>query len=656
MIRRLVLSSILIINVWALQAQVDVIQLMDTLNIPATSIPASVATTGRNVTVITAQDIRLLPVSSVDELLKYIPGVEVQARNGFGAQGDISMRGSTYTQVLMLIDGMRLNDPLTGHFNSNIPIAMSEIDRIEVLRGPAASMYGPDAVGGVINIITKTFATSKPKGKNIDANLDFDYGQNSLYKGNMGFLLKNDGLKIGFSGMLNKSKGQAIAPQSFINGTDTTSLGGYDNYFDNRTVTLSFSVPLKRNWKLSLRSAYDYRDFSARYFYTSSPFDKSTETTSNLWMQSQVQHIGDKSATDFNFAYKFNTDEFIFSPDFPSTNNHTTQFYNFQVNHLQQISDDFDVKMGIQSDYRDIESNDRGNHSDLHLGIYAIGIYRPLDGMQLAASLRGDYDENYNFEITPQLNASYYYNDKLNLRAAVGRSIRAADYTERYVSNNLANLTPGRSLGNPNLNAENSWSEEIGLDVFPIPELRLSATAFFRQSSDLIDYVSTNENDILNNANLQDSANYFYATNIASVNTSGAEFEMWYNRKVGYVSNVSMGIGYTYLNTTNENDVVSVYLSNHAKHLFTANLTYRYKKIDFGLNGLSKVRNARVASGINAELETSYMVWNFRFGYQIADQIGLNLFIHNLLNEQYADILGAKMPNRWIMGGIRWKL
>lgn len=656
MIRRFLLSSVLAASIVSMNAQVDVIQMMDTLNIAATSIPTSIATTGRNVTVISAKEIQQLPVASIDGVLRYIPGVEVQMRNGFGAQGDISMRGSTFTQVLILVDGMRLNDPLTGHFNSNIPIPLSEIDRIEVLRGPAASMYGPDAVGGVIHILTKTFATSRDNKNKTAANLDVDYGQNNLVAGNIGFHLQKDKLKIGMSGMMNRTDGQSIPAQSFINGTDTTQLESFNNYFDNRTATLSFSVPMGNQWQLSLRSAFDYRDFSARYFYTSSVFDKSTETTSNMWLQTQARRVDDNNSTDINFAYKFNTDEFIFSPDFSSTNNHITQFYNFQVNHLHQINEDLDIKIGIQTDYRTIESNDRGNHEDIHLGIYGIGVYRPKKGLQLVASLRGDYDQNYNFEIVPQVNMSYRANKKINLRAAIGRSIRAADYTERYVSNNLENLTPGRSLGNPNLNAESSWSEEIGVDFYPIPELRFTATGFFRQSSNLIDYVSTIEDDIENNSNLVDSASYFYATNIASVMTAGLETELWYTRNISTQSNVSLGVGYTFLNTTNENDVISVYLSNHARHLFTANLLYSYENISFAINGLYKARNGRQAPAINSELATNYTVWNLRFGYQIAEQIGVNLFVHNLLNEQYADILGAKMPNRWIMGGIRWQL
>jgi iron complex outermembrane receptor protein len=113
--------------------------------------------TGRNILVINQDEIQRYPVNSLDELLKILPGIEVQQRGPQGAQSDIIIRGGTFQQVLVVIDGIRINDPLTGHFSSYIPIHPNEIDRIEILKGSTSGVFGPDAVGGVINIITKQF-------------------------------------------------------------------------------------------------------------------------------------------------------------------------------------------------------------------------------------------------------------------------------------------------------------------------------------------------------------------------------------------------------------------------------------------------------------------------------------------------------------------
>lgn len=621
--------------------------LMDTLEVSTTRIPLTVKETGRNITVIPATDLKQLPFTSLDDLLQYLPGIEVQSRNLFGVQGDITMRGSTFTQVLILVDGMRLNDPLTGHFNNNIPITSSEIERIEILRGAAASMYGADAVGGVIHIITKTF-TNTDVTQERQLSGEFNLGENALVRSQHGFYLQEDRLSVGGGFTWNHSDGQEI-PEKTVDGT---TLDAYRNYFDVKTAGLSMGYQMKKDWYLRARMAYDDRSFSARYFYTTSPFDKSTERTRNWWNQLQIEKVKGNSSSDINLAYKYNTDIFIFSPDFSSTNKHITQFFNLQINHLQQLNSQLALKVGGQLDRRMIESNDRGNHADWHGGVYVMSVYRPTTKLNLSASVRADYDQNYDLEFTPQLNLSYVLS-KIVFRGSAGRSIRAADYTERYVSTNLENLTSGRSLGNPDLMAESAWSEEIGFDYSINEHWQLKTTAFFRQSDDLIDYVSTNFENIPNNANLLENASYFWASNIAKVKTKGLELEAWHEQEMGS-GRLKWNIGYTYLNTQNKEEQVSVYIASHAGHLLTSNAYYMNPKFDVGISGLYKIRDERAAASINTMLEKQYTVWNIRFAYRPFSNFGLNLQVHNIFNAQYQDILGAKMPNRWLMGGITY--
>ncbi|MBD0376840.1 MAG: Plug domain-containing protein, partial [Flavisolibacter sp.] len=115
---------------------------LDPVTITSTLQPASLSQTGRNILIIKGDRITQLPVHSIDELLRYLPGLEVQARGPIGAQSDFVIRGGTFQQVLVILDGIRLNDPLTGHFNSYIPITPAEIDRIEVLKGASSALYG----------------------------------------------------------------------------------------------------------------------------------------------------------------------------------------------------------------------------------------------------------------------------------------------------------------------------------------------------------------------------------------------------------------------------------------------------------------------------------------------------------------------------------
>lgn len=490
---------------------------LDTFEVNALRVPIKMKETGRHMSVVTAEQIQEMAATSVDEVLQTFTGLEVQSRGGFGVQGDILLRGSTFTQTLILIDGMRLNDPLTGHFNANIPVALEEIDRIEILRGPASAIYGADAVGGVVNIITKTFSRA---AEQTDASGEIKYGQNNLLIAEQGLYRSNGKNAFGAGVMVNTSAGEAIP--------ENTALGlkGYNTSFDVVTVGASANFKLAEKSRLRFRTAYDHRAFDARYFYTTNVFDESFETTANWWSRVQWERTNKNGRTDLNLAYKRNTDEFIFSPAFPSTNNHVTQFFNTTFNHYQYVGDYLVLNGGLQFDRRAIESNDRGDHANTHFGAYATGIYRK-GRSNLSVSLRGDQDTNYDFEFTPAASYSHVW-ERFVLRANIGKSIRAADYTERFVSNNLVNLTPGRNLGNPDLVAERSWSEEIGFDYYIKPSWSVSATGFSRQADNAIDYVLTNESEIgvvSTIGSLQSGADYYFAQNIYGVTTTGVEVQ-----------------------------------------------------------------------------------------------------------------------------------
>ena len=624
---------------------------LDTLLVQTTRIPLKASETGRSISILTKEQIQQLPATTFYELLQTICGVEVQSRGGFGVQGDIVMRGSTFSQVLVLIDGMKINDPLTGHFNCYVPVSNMEIERIEILKGAGASMYGPDAVGGVINIITKGFDSLK---NGTTSSGSINYGDNNLVSSTASVFHKSNKFYIGLGASINHSKGDSILPVAV---NDSTILEGYRNYFDIKNISLSAGFKINDLWELKVRSSILSSDFNARYFYTNSVYDKSTEITTNWFNRVQLQRkTNSGSILDINASYKRSNDEFIYSPDFPSTNIHIMDYLNFTVNNSNEINEKLIVKSGIQADLRKIESNDRGNHSDYHFGAYLMGVYKS-NNLVLTTIAREDYDENYGFEFCPQLSASYTMNN-LVIRASTGKSIRAADYTERYVSNNIVELTPGRSLGNPNLMAERGWSEEIGINYSLSRNALFKATIFSRQSSNIIDYVLTNEVEIgsvSDIGSLYSGVDYFFAKNIKDINVNGFELELNSKFLISENSTLNWQMGYTFTDITN--DTLGIYLSSFAKHLVNAQLILNYNSFQFSISGLYKERTAQAAESISSNLESSYGLLNARVGYGLLDnKLSLNLQILNLLDKEYQNILGAKMPGRWLMGGISWRL
>lgn len=619
---------------------------LDTLIVQTTRIPLKVNETGRSINILTKEQIQELPATTFYELLQTISGVEIQSRGGFGVQGDIVMRGSTFSQVLVLIDGMRINDPLTGHFNCYVPVSNMEIERIEILKGAGASMYGPDAVGGVINIITKGFDSLKD---GTSSSGTINYGAHKLINSTAGIFHKSNKFYFGLGLSLNQSIGDSIPP---VKVDSTTSLEGYRNYFDIKNISLSGGYKINKLWEMKFRSSILSSDFNARYFYTSYLSDKSTEITSNWFNRVQLQRkTSTGSLLDINASYKRSSDEFLYTPT-SDPNIHTMDYLNFTVNNSNEINEKLIFKSGIQADLRKIESNDRGNHSDYHFGAYLMGVYKS-NNLVLTTIAREDYDENYGFEFCPQINAAYNL-PNLTLRASAGRSIRAADYTERY-NNNIALKTYIR-LGNPNLIAERGWSEEIGINYSLSKNALFKATIFSRQSSNIIDYILTNESDIDSDIGvLVPDANYIFAKNIKDVNVNGFELELNSKFLISENSTLNWQMGYTFTDITN--DTLGIYLSSFAKHLLNAQLILNYNSFQFSISGLYKERTAQAAESISSDLESSYGLLNGRVGYGLMDnKFSLNLQILNLLDKEYQNILGAKMPGRWLMGGISWTI
>lgn len=603
----------------------------DTVQIESSRIGLTSGQTGRFVTVISKAQISSLPARSLDELLRFIPGVEVQARGAFGTQADISMRGGTFNQVLILMDGMRINDPLTGHFQSYLPVLPEEIERIEVLRGPASAQFGPDAVGGVINIVTKTFASSQEKGTN--ARISGDLGQHNTLGGSGIISHKSKKIRGNIGGRYLKSDGHLLP-------------SGESADFNMNSLSGSIGIDLSNGWDLALRSGWDQRTFQAQYFYTASTFDESREQTGRWWNQARLTKRTAKGETRLDVTYLASSDSFLFNPAF-SANVHSMGLVNGNLHHTRVINPSLSIGAGIQASNRWIESNDRGNHSDAHVGAYVMGYATPMENLHINGSLRIDGDENYGTEVTPQLNISYITSN-VTLRAGMGKAIRAADYTERFVSTEIPGpLSPGRNLGNPNLLAERSWSYEAGLDLRLSESITGSITGFYRSGSNLIDFLLTNYESIPENESLTPGGDYLYANNLSELNTIGLELFVSYDKQVNRQSSLHLDAGYAAIQHSSISSG-SKYLANTAKNQISLRGNWRYRDLSIGVQGLWRERNEESAAAIGATLEPTFMVWHTQVQYSLLnDRVRLSGSLYNLFDEQYADILGAQMPGRW---------
>lgn len=627
---------------------------LDSIEVTTTRIPTSIKKSGKSVSILTQDDLQVMPVSSVDELLQSLPGVNLNSRNAFGVQADIGMRGSTFAQVLVMVDGIRINDPLTAHFNNNIPVSMSEIERIEIVRGPAATSFGADAVGGIIHIKTKTYVNNSGTGRQLDTSGEIGYGENALFLADAGFYSQVDKLQISGGIKTSISDGETFQNPNFGQVESADSL--YRNYFDLQTYTLSAAYQFNQKWRLYSRVGYDNRDFSSKYFYTASTFDESYEKTDSWWTQLALDRTSDKHQTNLNLGYKTGSDYYVFNPDSPA-NEHSSGQFAFSLNHQMNLNPGLQLSFGTQALHRSIESTDRGDHKTSSIGFYSIISKQLTENLIGTASVRLEHDEKFGTEFLPQISLAYPL-ENITFRSSFGKAIRAGDFTEKYVSTQSESVSPGRNLGNPDLKAETSYTLDFGVDVYPISGLTVSNTVFYRTSDNLIDYTVTNSNSIPNNDNLQPDADYYYATNVSDSQTFGIESLIGKYFALSGNHFFHPEINYTYLHTTNAAGEVSKYIANHPKHDLSFTLSYQGNY--FGITSASHLikRNAETISAINGRVKSDYFLSHLKLEVMpfTNNRLSLYMKIHNLFDTDYQEILGAQMPGRWTMGGIHWNL
>jgi len=610
---------------------------LDPVTITATLKPQTASSTGRNITVISGQQFNRLPVQSIDELLKFIPGIEVQQRGPAGSQADIVIRGGTFQQVLVILDGLRLNDPNTGHFNSYIPIAPAEINHIEVLKGAASAIYGSEAVGGVIHIITKSFAAKNKLSKKLFT-VQGTGGEYGLWSVNAGGTFQSGNNMISGGLLLNNADGQ---PQRGTNG-----------FYHNNTVSLSASHILNDHWRIALRTAYDKRDFSAQNFYTTFKSDTATEKVEGFWNQVSLVHQQGRHSWHTDAGYKKTTDQYTFNTA-STANKNISSMLQLASRYSYDLSATTNIITGMQYIHKQIRSNDRGDHEINHLAAFVVWHQKIGDRFFFSPAARLDHVSNVSTELVPQLNASYKKGG-LQLRASAGKTIRQADFTERYSNYNKSFVSSG-SIGNPGLEAERSFSYEAGADYIFSGNLKITVTAFRRNQAGLVDWINTPYIDMPRKDNLSPTGSYALARNIASVQTSGLESSIEYSRKWAGKKELLATAGLLWLDSKTSSGKSSFYLSSHAKFLANSTIVYANTWGRLSIAAIYKTRQDQAASAITATVSKAYFLVNTKAEtFLLKQKASVFVQAFNLANTTYSDLLGAPMPGRWLSFGVQY--
>jgi iron complex outermembrane receptor protein len=610
---------------------------LDPITVTATLSPLTISKTGRNIIVIKGDQINKLPVNSIDELIRFLPGIEVQSRGPMGVQSNITIRGGTFQQVLIILDGIRLNDPLTGHFNSYFPISPSEIDHIEIMKGASSAIYGTEAVGGVVHIISKTFAAKTGKD-GFKINSQITAGEFGLFNSQVGGFIhkKKTTASIGF--ISNNAKGQ--------------QLRGTKGFFNLSTFSASVKQELAKNMSIAYRFGYDDRNFSAQNFYTQFTSDTATESVLSNWHHVKLEYKKDKQRLSLDIGNKNTRDHYLFRKGLnPNVNN--SDMLQALLVHDYTLSKKANLISGAQFIQRKIISNDRGNHQVNAAGLFLLLNQNVNDFLQLNPAIRVDWNERGGWEFVPQLNASFKY-EQIQFRGNVGRTTRTADFTELFNNYQRSNVPSGSRVGNVDLRAESSISYEVGADYFITSNLKISTSWYERFHRKSIDWILTTYANMPRKENLASGGTFYLAENISKVNISGVELDIAYQKTFSQNHFLSANAGFFWMRSFSSDSAISLYVSNHAKELFNFSANYRFKQLGIGLNGLYKSRNPQSGNPVLVPLSIDYFLLNLRTDvYFFNDKLAAYIQADNLLDKKYTDIFGPVMPGRWLMGGLK---
>jgi vitamin B12 transporter len=579
---------------------------LDPVVVTGSRIPYHLSESSYSVSVINREEIEILPADNISDILKYISGVDVRQRGAHGIQADVGIRGGSYEQTMIMVDGVNMSDPQTGHHNMDLPVNLNDIERIEVIKGPAARIYGPNAMGGVINIITR----------DVNGN---SFGTHGVY-GEYGYY------DLGAQAALSRDKvsGRLSASRRYSSGY----LGGKDTDFDIKTVNYKGILKNGSN-KFQVGMGFTDKDFGAYKFYSDIFSDQREKTETFL-----LYGNGDLETANMEVMprihWRHHKDEFKININGVwNENDHRTDVLGAQLNTLI-ISGWGATSIGGEAEHEDMESSGLGDHDRGRQAVFLEHRLYPSDRLTIGLGASAVHYSSWGWEYWPGADMSIELIDGLTWFTSFEKSFRVPTYTELYY------VTPANK-GNPDLKPEEAWTGETGLRWLN-QTITADFSLFYRDSEDVIDW------------SRRPGETAWQATNIATVRTKGMEVgvtlypQSFFNTK----RLLSVGIAYTYLDSDRSTrGMESKYVLDYLRHQVNGSLVFTW------LPSLKQVIKTRYGKRMVGD---SYTVVDTRLTYALQNY---EVFLEatNLFNENYIESGFTPMPDRWIMGGIKfnWK-
>ena len=616
---------------------------LEEVEVTSSRAPLTLGQSARLVTVLDREAIATASAQSVNDLLKLAAGVDVRQRGPIGAQTDISVRGGTNEQITILLNGININDPQTGHNTADFPVDISDIERIEVLEGPAGRVYGTSSLVGAINIVTR-------KADKTSADVHLEAGSFGYVSGGGRVNHLHGKLNNQLSASYTRSDGYSRSQAGSLNSDLNILKIFYQGCYDTDDLSLSWHAGLSN------------KDFGSNTFY-SAKYDDQFEHTFKLFTAVQAETKGllhfkpsiywNRSHDRFEL-FRGNEDKVPF-------NYHRTDVFGINLN---SYIDWALGKTAFGAEFRneDLVSGNLGEPLNHLLPIhgtdrqYTLGLNRSnlsfhlehnilLSNFTLSAGLvavKNTWNE-MPFRLYPGIDASWQFARHFKVYTSFNTSLRMPSFTELYYS-------VGGHKADKYLKPEEMQAYEVGVKYLS-EGVRGNVSVYHHHGKNMIDWIrDTRKGD--------DAV--WESVNHTKVNSIGVEANLYFDflsllptqRFMRYVS-----LAYSYIDQDKdlENYLQSQYALEYLKHKFTAqvvfnlfshlylNLSYRYQE---------RMGNYQLLSG-EVKPYGSYSLFDARLSWN-ADKYKLYVESNNLFNKTYYDYGNVPQPGRWIMAGASY--
>lgn len=566
-------------------------RLHESVVVTAAAEPVPFDTAGRAVWVLTRDEIARLPVRGFDDLLRFASSVDVRSRGPY-VQSDISIRGGNFGQTLVLIDGIRINDAQSGHHNTDLPLTLDDIERVEVLLGGGSSLFGADALAGTVNVITRSAAQGAQAG---------------FVAGDFGLAGAHARAAVGGARVRQTFSVEAVRSSGF----------DVDRDFENVAVSGRTTIGSATH----VVAGFVRRDFGANGFYGPA---ESRETTDQALAAVTRTFAASSWRGSVQAQFRSHGDRFLYDRTRPGAvpNEHRTRAATAVARASRPLGAQTRLTAGAEAGGDWIDSNNLGVRSFGRGSLFAELQQRLGDKLTLYPGLRYDAYSQFGDAWSPSIAARLAARPGLSVRGSVGHAFRVPTFTELYYRD------PNHEARD-DLRPERGWGIEAGVDWTPSPRTLVRATVFSRHDRDVIDWTRVSP------------AERWRTMNVRRVGTTGVE--VGGRRLLGGAGWVD--VQYTHLDTdaATLTGLLSKYVLEFAPHNLVVGGSAR---LPFAVDVAPRIGWTSRNDG------RSYAVVDLRASRRLS-RVTLFVDAANLFDQSYYEVVGVTMPGRWVSGGIR---